>query len=139
MSFKQPAQDELFAPDPFRSSDHDPVVVGLALTPPDTTAPTVDATADPSFILAPNNKVHRVTVEVEAADDRGDVSVELTGVTSNGKPKAKVTEIDDFTLDVVAANGAIYTFEYTATDAAGNTATATATVVVGMKGLKELL
>jgi predicted extracellular nuclease len=139
MSFKQPRQDALYAPDPYRSSDHDPVIVGLDLTPPDTTAPTVEAVADPAFILAPNNKVHRVTVDVEAVDDRGDVSVELTGVTHNGKPRAGVTEIDDFTFDVVATNGAIYTFAYTATDAAGNTATATATVVVGMKGLKELL
>ncbi len=30
-SFKAPAQDALFAPDEFRSSDHDPVVIGLAL------------------------------------------------------------------------------------------------------------
>ena len=29
MSFKLPAQDALYAPDPFRSSDHDPVIVGL--------------------------------------------------------------------------------------------------------------
>lgn len=139
MTFKQQAQDELYAPDAYRSSDHDPVIVGLDLTPPDTTAPTVEAVADPAFILAPNNKVHRVTVDVAAADDRGDVTVELTGVAHNGKPRASVTEVDDFTFDVVAANGAIYTFTYTATDAAGNTATATATVVVGMKGLKELL
>ena len=31
MTFKQPAQDALFAPDAFRSSDHDPVIVGLDL------------------------------------------------------------------------------------------------------------
>lgn len=138
MTFKKPAQDALFAPDPYRSSDHDPVIVGLNLTPPDTTAPTVSAAADPSFILAPNNKVRTVTVDVDAADDRGEVTVELTGVTTNGKPRAQVTEIDDFTFEVVAANGAIYTFTYTATDAAGNTATTTATVIVGMKGLLGL-
>ena len=39
MTFKKPAQDALFAPDEWRSSDHDPVVIGLDLTPPDTTAP----------------------------------------------------------------------------------------------------
>ncbi len=32
-SFKSPIQDSLFAPDAFRSSDHDPVLVGLALEP----------------------------------------------------------------------------------------------------------
>ena len=47
MSFKQPAQDALWAPDPYRSSDHDPVIVGLNLTPPDTTDPTIEVTADP--------------------------------------------------------------------------------------------
>jgi predicted extracellular nuclease len=31
-SFKQPAQDAIYAPDAYRSSDHDPVIVGLALT-----------------------------------------------------------------------------------------------------------
>ncbi|MET0449905.1 MAG: ExeM/NucH family extracellular endonuclease, partial [Aeromicrobium sp.] len=40
MSFKAPAQDALYAPDAYRSSDHDPVVVGLDLKAPDTTKPT---------------------------------------------------------------------------------------------------
>jgi hypothetical protein len=31
-SFKQDAQDEIYAPDAYRSSDHDPVIVGLELT-----------------------------------------------------------------------------------------------------------
>ena len=31
-SFKSDAQDAIFAPDPYRASDHDPVVVGLDLT-----------------------------------------------------------------------------------------------------------
>ncbi len=31
MSFKQDAQDAIYAPDPYRSSDHDPVIVGLDL------------------------------------------------------------------------------------------------------------
>ncbi len=29
MSFKLPAQDLLYAPDAYRSSDHDPVIIGL--------------------------------------------------------------------------------------------------------------
>ncbi len=33
-SFKQPAQDAIYAPDPYRSSDHDPVVIGLRLDTP---------------------------------------------------------------------------------------------------------
>jgi len=30
-SFKEAAQDQIYAPDPYRSSDHDPVIVGLGL------------------------------------------------------------------------------------------------------------
>lgn len=30
-TFKLPAQDAIYAPDPFRSSDHDPVIIGLEL------------------------------------------------------------------------------------------------------------
>ncbi len=45
VEFKNAALQALWAPDPYRSSDHDPVVVGLDLTPPDTTAPTLELTA----------------------------------------------------------------------------------------------
>ena len=34
-SFKSAGQDAIYAPDPYRASDHDPVVVGLELTTPD--------------------------------------------------------------------------------------------------------
>jgi predicted extracellular nuclease len=34
MSFKLPAQDALYAPDPYRSSDHDPVIVGIDFSQP---------------------------------------------------------------------------------------------------------
>jgi len=34
MTYKKAAQDAIYAPDPYRSSDHDPVIVGLSLTPP---------------------------------------------------------------------------------------------------------
>jgi predicted extracellular nuclease len=34
MTFKAPAQDAIYAPDAFRSSDHDPVIIGLELVPP---------------------------------------------------------------------------------------------------------
>ena len=131
MSFKQPAQDALWAPDPYRSSDHDPVIVGLNLTPPDTIDPTIEVTADPSTVFPPNNKLRTVEFTIDAADDRGDVTVEFDGVGVTGSSKARWVQIDDDTFQVVAAKGAVYRFTWTATDAAGNTATDTAEVVVG--------
>ena len=48
MTYKRAAQDALFAPDPFRSSDHDPVIIGLDLVPPaDTTAPSSSSPPTP--------------------------------------------------------------------------------------------
>jgi endonuclease/exonuclease/phosphatase family metal-dependent hydrolase len=41
-TFKPPTQEALYEDNPYRSSDHDPVIIGLDLTPPpDTTPPTV--------------------------------------------------------------------------------------------------
>ncbi len=57
MAFKQPAQDALFAPDPYRASDHDAVVVGIAFEQ----APPVET-----------------AVEVYAGDDRYETNVEAS-------------------------------------------------------------
>jgi uncharacterized protein len=139
MSFKAPAQDALFAPDPYRSSDHDPVIVGLVLTPPDTAAPTLTVIADPAFILLPTGRMRTVTVDVDAADDSGEVTVQLVSVTATGASRAAVETVDDTTFSVRAVNKALYTFTYVATDAAGNTTTATDTVGVGPGGLLDYL
>ena len=47
-SFKKDAQDAIYAPDPYRSSDHDPVVIGLDLT-----EPVGELTIDHALIVAP--------------------------------------------------------------------------------------
>ncbi|MDR6905934.1 putative extracellular nuclease [Agromyces sp. 3263] len=131
MTFKKPAQDALFAPDPFRSSDHDPVLIGLDLTPPDTTAPELVLTATPDRIFPPNNKWRTVTVDVEATDDSGGpVTVELVDAQAAGH-KAEVRVVSDTEFQVVARIGAEYTFTYEATDASGNTAAQSVTVRVG--------
>lgn len=117
----------LFAPDPYRSSDHDPVLVGIDL---DTTPPTLALTATPESLFPPNNKQRTITIEVDAADDFGDVTVELVSAEASGSKKAAVTTVDDTTFDVVAAKGAEYVFTYKATDAAGNSTTESITVVV---------
>lgn len=131
MQFKQPAEDALWAPDPYRSSDHDPVLVGLSLTPPDTTPPTLTVAATPARIFPPNNKLHPVEISVQATDDSGEpVTVELVSAEASGK-KAEIVQLTDTTFQVRAANKSVYTFTYRATDAAGNSTTATTTVRVG--------
>jgi predicted extracellular nuclease len=116
----------LYAPDPYRSSDHDPVIVGIDL---DTTPPVVTLTATPERVFPPDGKLREVTVDV-TVEDESDVTVELVSAEAFGA-KAGVTTVDDTTFEVVAANKAVYRFTYTATDAAGNATTETVEVVVG--------
>jgi len=131
MTFKAPAQDALFAPDAYRSSDHDPVVVGLDLTPPDTTPPTISVTPSQRWIILPLGDMRPITIKVKAADDSGAVSVALTSAVASGAKKASITTVTDTSFRVRAVNNAVYTFTYTATDAAGNATTATTRVYVG--------
>lgn len=129
VNYKSASQIEAwYAPEAFRSSDHDPVIVGIDL---DTVPPTIEVTATPERIFPPNGKTRTVTIEVEAADDSGSVDVELLEATATGNKKAVVTQLTATTFSVTAPVGAVYTFTYEATDAAGNTATDTATVRVG--------
>jgi predicted extracellular nuclease len=125
MTFKLPAQDALFAPDPYRSSDHDPVIVGLSLTPPDTTPPTITATADPDRVFPPNGKDRIVDITIDAADDSGEVTVELVSAVSNGAKRSAIAAISDTEFRIRAVPFAVYTITYEATDAAGNVSEAT--------------
>jgi predicted extracellular nuclease len=130
MTFKLPAQDALFAPDPYRSSDHDPVIVGLSLTPPDTTPPTITATADPDRVFPPNGKDRIVDITIDAADDSGEVTVELVSAVSNGAKRSAIASISDTEFRIRAVPFAVYTITYEATDAAGNVSEATVEIRV---------
>ena len=140
MSFKPPAQDALYAPDPYRSSDHDPVVVGLdlSLEEPDTTAPELEVVVSPSHVWPPNNKMVTVDTVVVASDDSGEEpTVTLVGavVTEQGKGHGgEIVVVSDSRFQVRAAKDAVYTLTYEATDAAGNTTTTSVTVEVGKPG-----
>ena len=128
--FKSASQFDLWAPDPYRSSDHDPVVVGLDLTPPDTTAPELTLAVSPDAIFPPNKKLRTVTVEALATDDSGGpVSVELVDATAaDGRGEIQVVSDTEFRMR--ATPGAVYTLVYEATDEAGNTTTESVTVRV---------
>ncbi|WP_330472986.1 ExeM/NucH family extracellular endonuclease [Terrabacter sp. C0L_2] len=123
--FKTPAQvTGLYAPDQFRISDHDPVVVGLDLT---NAAPVVGAVTGPSsavsvgapagvsatFTDADPLDTHTASI---AWGDGGTTAATVTGGTVSGS-------------HVYSAAG-VYTVTVTVTDQWGNADTGTTTVVV---------
>ncbi len=141
MTYKPDAQDALWAPDPYRSSDHDPVLVGLDLgpdAPEDTTAPELEVVVSPSHVWPPNNKMVTVDTVVVASDDSGEEpTVTLVGavVTERGKGHGgEIVVVSDSRFQVRAAKDAVYTLTYEATDAAGNTTTTSVTVEVAKPG-----
>lgn len=146
-NFKSDGQiASLYAADSYRSSDHDPVVVGLD---PDGQAPSLTLVATPSVLWPANHKM--VTIEVLAtATDNLDPNptIRLISVTSNepdnglgdGDAAGDIDIVDDFTLRLRAeragkGDGRIYTLTYEARDFAGNVSQSTIEVSVphGMK------
>ena len=109
-SFKQDAQDALYAPDPYRSSDHDPVVVGLETC--DEIAPTIDdIRLTPNVLWPANHKYVDVGATVFTSDNFDtDVDVTLVSVTSNEPDNGKgdgntvddIVIVDDLTLKLRA-------------------------------------
>lgn len=124
MQFKQPAQDALWAPDPYRSSDHDPVIVGF-----DFIAPELDVTADPDLVFPPNAQWTTVTFDIDATDDSGEVDVEIVDTTAEGH-KADIRVVSDTEVEVLARQGAVYTVTFEATDPYGNATTQVVTIRV---------
>ena len=131
----------LYAPDEFRISDHDPVIVGLEL---DSTPPAVNIALSTNTLWGPNHKYVTVTADVTVTDDNDPSPVlELVSVTSNesdngeddGDTVNDIVIVDAFTFDLRAersgiGTGRIYTITYRATDMFGNSALYTDTVTV---------
>jgi hypothetical protein len=126
----------LFAPDEFRTSDHDPVLVGLDLA---SFTPVV--TANPATLWPPNHKY--VTVTVTATAGGQPTTVEITGVTSS-EPDSGLGD-DDLPNDIVVTGpttvdlraerytarvGRTYTIEVWLTSADGQVRTGVTTVRV---------
>ena len=125
----------LYAPDQFRVSDHDPVLVGLCLPPSAT------ASVTPYVLLPPNHKYVTVTATVDASSDTSTIT--LLSVTSNepdsglgnGDKANDIVIIDDFTFKLRAersggGDGRIYTITYQVTNVCGNSTIVTTTVTV---------
>ncbi len=106
----------------------------------DTTGPSIaSATANPSMLWPPNNKMRAVTVSVDASDaGSGFASCSITGVTdsegvSQHEPDVEITGA--LTLNLRAerrgnGTGRSYGVQIACTDGAGNASTAVATVAV---------
>jgi predicted extracellular nuclease len=144
MTFKAPAQDLLYAPDPFRSSDHDPVIVGLAVC--DEIAPVFEEVlVDPALLWPANHKYVEVTATVVVSDNFDlDPTVSLVSITSSepdeglgdGDFPEDIVILDDFHFNLRAERsatektGRTYTITYMVMDDCGNTALQTVEVFV---------
>ena len=90
-SFKSAGQDAIYAPDAYRSSDHDPVIVGLDTC--DEIAPTFDVLrVTPNVLFPPDHCYVDVSAVVEVSDDFDDSSaVRLVQVSRTSRTTARRT------------------------------------------------
>ena len=128
-------QTTLYAPDEFRISDHDPVIVGLCQ------APKLSASVTPNLLWPPNHKY--VTVKATLTPSADVSAITLVSVTSSepdsglgdGDTANDIVIVDNTTIKLRAERsgggpGRTYTITYQATNACGASTTATATVLV---------
>jgi hypothetical protein len=142
-SFKGPNQDAIYAPDAYRSSDHDPVIVGLDVC--DEIAPTFDSVSVSPNVLWPANHSYMDVTATVLVSDNFDLNptITLVSVESNepdngeddGKTVNDIVIVDDFHFKLRAersgvGTGRVYTITYQVTDACGNSAITSVTVTV---------
>jgi uncharacterized protein len=139
--FKPQSVQDLYDSNPFRSSDHDPVIVGIGC---DSVPPVASVGLSTDVLWPPNGQHRDVTVTVIASDNSGIApSVQLVSVVSNepeisggdGNSVDDVVIVDDFNFQLRAersgnGNGRIYTITYAVTDGCGNSISAVAEVAV---------
>jgi len=131
--------ESLYSPEPYRASDHDPVIVGFC----DAVPPVVNVQVTPEVLWPPNHKYVDVQALVDVSDPTGGVTVDLLSVESNeaddglgdGDTPDDIVIVNDFSFqlraEVSGLNGdRIYTVTYLVTDGCGNSTVATATVTV---------
>ena len=132
VNFKSASQvEQWFAPDAFRSSDHDPVIVGIDL---DTVPPTISATACPRRSGPPNNKPREVTIDRECRRrfGRGHLRVDRPTVADRQQEGGHRPRSDqDDVLGDRRPSTRSTRSRIAAKDAAGNTAETTVEVRVG--------
>ncbi|MFW6063287.1 MAG: ExeM/NucH family extracellular endonuclease, partial [Chloroflexota bacterium] len=140
MTFKQDAQDALFEENAYRSSDHDPVIVGLALNG----SPVCEAAA-PSLtsLWPPNHKFVDIDI-LDVTDPDGDpITITIDSIfqdeavdaEDSGNTAPDGMGIGAGTAQVRAervgtANGRVYYITFTATDGQGGSCSGTVEVGV---------
>ena len=152
MSYKKDAQDAIYAPDAYRSSDHDPVVIGMNVC--DEIAPAIEISLSVDTLWPANHKYVDVTASVLATDNF-DIAptVTLLSVTSSeiddtegdgdGSFINDIVILDDYNFKLraersaTAKDGRTYTITYQVTDACGNSTIGTATVFVPFSQKKK--
>jgi hypothetical protein len=142
VEFKNAGQQaSLYAPDEFRTSDHDPLLVDLRQ---DERAPLLTLSVTPSLLWPPNHKMVPVTVTASAVDDTDPApAITLVGVrssepddgTGDGATIGDIVRSSDFEFLLRAERsgsgpGRSYTITYRATDSAGNSVEQAVTVTV---------
>jgi predicted extracellular nuclease len=125
-SFKQANEDALYAVDPFRTSDHDPVLVGVNLAVPNqapvATADTVSAVRGVPLTLQAS-----VLLANDTDADGNQLVITAVGGATNG---AVSLAGDVITFTPAAGFTGTASFSYTVSDGAGGTTTGTVTVEV---------
>jgi len=141
-TFKGPNQIAIYAPDGFRSSDHDPVIIGLNTC--DEIPPTLTVSVTPDVLWAANHNYVDVTATVVVSDNFDpSPTITLVSVDSDepdnglgdGDTANDIVIVDDLHFMLRAERSALgdgrtYTINYEATDACGNSTSKSATVSV---------
>lgn len=123
-TFKPPAQDALYEPNAYRTSDHDPVLVGLAL---ENTAPVIE-----TFTVTPSPVMVDATVTASATFSDADLLDTHTATIDWGDgTTTDATVFDGMVSGVHAYTAAgFYTVTVSVVDDWGKEATATGEVIV---------
>jgi predicted extracellular nuclease len=139
-SFKSAGQIALYEPNAYRSSDHDPVIVGLDLN----ASPVCGvAVASPDRLFPPNHRLVEIAIE-GVTDPEGDpvtivvdsiFSDEAVDADDSGNTAPDARGVGESTAEVRAervgdGNGRVYTIGFTVTDDFGGSCTGEVTVGV---------
>ncbi len=129
-TFKQPAQQAIYEPNAFRSSDHDPVIVGLDLNAPPVCG---TAVASQTSLWPPNHQFVDISILGVTDPDGDPFTITITAIMQDeavNAPNSGSTDPDGMGVGTSTAqvraervgdgNGRVYHIFFTATDSFGN-------------------